>query len=60
MTDYKPNRWVPLSIYCYKIGCNCSICDINKIIESKCRMKQVVIELVRKFGAPNIERNDIL
>ena len=45
-------KWTQSSIDCYKIGCNCSKCNIKKIINTKCYMKQVVIELVKKFGAP--------
>lgn len=52
--------WTQSSIDCYLIGCNCSICKLKKIMSAKCQMKQVVVELVKKFGAPNIERNDIL
>lgn len=52
--------WTQSSIDCYLIGCNCSICKLKKIMSARCQMKQVVIELVRKFGAPNVERDDIL
>lgn len=52
--------WTQSSIDCYLIGCNCSICKLKKIMNAKCQMKQVVVELVKKFGAPNVERNDIL
>lgn len=45
---------------CYELRCNCSLCQIKNIIESRCEMKNVVVELVKKYGAPNIERNDIL
>lgn len=52
--------WTQTSIDCYLIGCNCSICKLKQIMSAKCQMKQTVIELVKKFGPPNIERNDIL
>lgn len=49
-------NWTPTAIDCYMIGCNCSKCYLNKVYFqnqfSKCRMKETVIELVRKFGAP--------
>jgi len=56
----KPKEWTQSSIYCYKIGCNCQKCDIYEIMETKCQMKRVVLELVKLYGPPKIERNDIL
>lgn len=50
--------WTQTSIDCYRIGCDCSKCGIK--MDTPCHMKQTVIELVKKFGPPNIERNDIL
>ncbi len=54
--------WTPTAIDCYKLGCMCSRCNLYKIYFSKgnvrCRMKETVIELVRKFGAPEgVEEN---
>lgn len=49
-------RWTPLAIKCYKSGCNCYKCTVLKNCESitpaTCRMKSVVLGLVRKFGKP--------
>lgn len=54
------DNWTPTAIECYELGCNCSVCSINKIYfvgsSYRCKMKEVVIELVRKFGAPNTAR----
>lgn len=48
--------WTPTAIDCYKLGCRCSKCNIYKIYFAnapyKCKMKETVIELVRKLGAP--------
>lgn len=50
--------WTPTAIECYNLGCSCSKCNINKIYftntNSKCKMKETVIELVRKLGAPEV------
>lgn len=53
-------RWTQTAIDCYLIGCDCSKCKLKKILTIDCQMKQTVIELVKKFGAPHIERDDIL
>ena len=49
-------KWTQSAIECYLIGCNCSKCTLNKLYFSnsifKCKMKEVVIELVRKIGKP--------
>ena len=49
-------NWTPTAIECYKIGCACSKCNLNKLYFSdsifKCKMKETVIELVRRLGAP--------
>ncbi len=48
--------WTQTAIDCYKLGCKCSKCNLYKIYfapnRGKCRMKETVIELVRKFGIP--------
>lgn len=48
--------WTPTAIDCYRLGCRCSSCNLYKIYfansVSKCKMKETVIELVRKLGAP--------
>ena len=55
-TNFK--NWTPTAKDCYIIGCNCSKCNIYKIYFKnsvfKCRMKEAVIELVRKFGKPDL------
>lgn len=49
-------NWTPAAIECYLLGCSCSKCNIYKIYflpnNNKCRMKDTVIELVRRLGAP--------
>lgn len=54
------SKWTEQAIECYKLRCNCSLCQIKNIMESRCEMKNIVVELVKKHGAPNIERNDII
>lgn len=52
-------NWTPSAVDCYKIGCVCSKCNLYKIYfynsSTKCRMKDTVIELVRKLGVPEEE-----
>ena len=54
--------WTQTAIDCYSIGCRCSICDLYKIYFSKrnykCKMKDTVIELVRKLGVPEVNAYD--
>ncbi len=49
-------NWTSTAIDCYMLGCSCSRCHLYQIYfinsEAKCRMKETVIELVRRFGAP--------
>ena len=45
-------QWTPTSRECYEIGCCCSNCLLYIILGKECRMKQSVLELVRKFGVP--------
>lgn len=48
--------WTLSALECYQIGCKCSICNLYKLFFSKrgtkCKMKETVIELVRKCGVP--------
>lgn len=44
--------WTEDSRYCYRIGCQCDKCNMRKIYNIPCRMKEAVFELVKKFGAP--------
>ena len=50
-------RWSYSARECYRIGCNCSKCRIKEFreLKIKCQMKQYVLELVKKFGAPKDE-----
>lgn len=52
---FKVTRWTPTAAECYLNGCNCNTCYLSTILETKCVMKIVVLELVRKFGEPNLE-----
>lgn len=49
-------NWTPTAVDCYLLGCSCSKCNLYNIYfkhkEQKCRMKETVIELVRRFGVP--------
>ena len=51
--------WTPTAIDCYLLGCCCTKCNLYKIYfsntDGKCRMKETVIELVRRLGAPSKE-----
>ncbi len=51
--------WTPTAIDCYRLGCMCSKCNLYKIYfqgkSSKCKMKETVIELVRRLGIPEGE-----
>ena len=53
---FKVKKWTPSSAFCYSIRCNCSKCYLAEILETKCKMKAVVFELIRKFGIPDIEK----
>ena len=54
--------WTQTAKDCYSIGCNCSKCNLYKIIFSKsvykCQMKNIVIELVRKIGKPQLNQTE--
>ena len=45
-------KWTRGAIECYQRGCRCKGCPVFSIIGKQCRMKQSVIGLVAKFGAP--------
>ena len=55
-------NWTPTAIECYELGCSCSKCSLYKLYFSeglfKCRMKETVIELVRRVGAPKEMKYD--
>lgn len=52
-------NWTPTAIDCYRIGCSCQKCNLNRIyfLSSgfKCKMKETVFELVKRLGAPKEE-----
>lgn len=50
--DYKYKRWSITAVFCYKRGCVCENCPVQKELETKCKMKSSVIELVRVLGIP--------
>lgn len=45
-------HWNRTARECYEIGCNCRNCLIFIVLGYRCKMKQAVFELVRKFGVP--------
>ena len=55
-SETSADGWTPTAVECYQLGCRCSKCIINNVYfaESsfKCKMKETVIELVRKYGVP--------
>jgi len=49
-------HWTISAIDCFKRGCVCQGCfydDFFRFKPDKCKMKQVVIELVRTLGLPD-------
>lgn len=56
-------QWTRTAVDCYKLGCICSKCTLYEVFFSKkkfkCKMKETVIELVRKLGVPKDMKNDI-
>lgn len=54
MTTYNKfaSYWTVGAIDCYRRGCKCEGCLIFQLYGRKCRMREAVFELVRKFGAP--------
>lgn len=54
--QFQAHKWTISAAECYFNGCNCSTCDLPLTLETKCVMKTVVFELVRKFGAPDREK----
>ena len=56
-------RWTQTAMECYKRGCNCDGCyykDFFNGTSQRCQMKASVLELVRQYGAPNVELPQIL
>ena len=56
-------KWTTAAIECYQIGCMCSKCSLYKLFFVKrnimCRMKETVIELVRRVGRPETGKDDV-
>lgn len=48
----KYRRWSKTAIECYRRGCNCSGCPVKDLFTEECRMKEAVLFLVSKNGAP--------
>lgn len=51
------NKWTPIAEECYRRACKCEGCPENKIIQISetgdyCHVKPLVLELVRRYGAP--------
>lgn len=44
--------WTNEARFCYLSGCNCKKCTNRFESQKKCQMRRVVLELVRRFGAP--------
>lgn len=62
MIKFKLNlkRWTPAAVQCYQRGCVCKGCFYDEFFTAdKCKMKSSVMELVRKLGAPNIQRKEV-
>ena len=55
-SETNSKNWTPTAVDCYALGCACSKCNIYRFYflntGGRCKMKDTVIELVRKFGAP--------
>lgn len=49
-------NWTEDAITCYKRHRICNGCEISELTSGKCKMKEAVIQLVRKFGIPKTER----
>ena len=49
-------RWTQEAINCFNRGCVCSGCIIKNIMQTQCKMKQTVIELVKRHGVPQTNK----
>ena len=52
--------WTNSAVDCYNRGCNCRGCIIREVIGNECKMKMVVLSLVRQFGKPTKYAGSIL
>ncbi len=48
--------WTKLAKECYQNGLVCALCTLPNDIKIQCKMKPVVIELVKKLGKPQIKK----
>lgn len=46
-------RWTKSAAECYYNGLRCSMCPIADDLKTQCKMKPVVLELVKKYGKPH-------
>ena len=49
-------RWTKASVDCYHNALVCNKCPLPDDIKKQCKMKPVVLELVKKFGKPHKEK----
>ena len=47
--------WTQSAIDCYNIDCNCEKCFLHQVLNSECKMYEVVSMLIRKFGKPSAD-----
>lgn len=45
-------HWSPSAIECYNLHGDCGKCTLQQFMHERCRMKEVVPELIKKFGLP--------
>ena len=48
--------WTKLAKECYQNGLVCNLCTLPSDIKKQCKMKPVVIELVKKLGKPQTRK----
>lgn len=53
VTLSEPEKWTQSALDCLNNKGFCSICNIKKIMESRCVMKYSVRKLLKKLGKPN-------
>lgn len=63
--NHEVRHWTQTAKECYLRGCKCVGCPIYEAVfrhnRLRCKMKLVVIELVRKWGITNdLRKNDLL
>lgn len=47
--------WSIQAAECFNINCECIMCKVPRIMDSKCEMKATVLELYKRFGRPTSE-----